>query len=69
MEKPKDRDKVVIAMREELARKIAGYAPLPAENPTAIPGLALYRRTEPTACSRASYEPSLSVFMQGPQAD
>jgi hypothetical protein len=52
-------------MREELARKIAAYAPSPGENPTAIPDMALYRRTRPTACYRASYEPSLSVFVQG----
>ena len=64
-EKPRGRDKTVIAMREELARKIAAYAPSPGENPTAIPGMALYRRTKPTACYRASYEPSLSVFVQG----
>jgi hypothetical protein len=55
----------VIAMRAELARKIAANAPLPGENPTALHGVALYRRTEPTACYRASYEPSLSVFVQG----
>jgi len=64
-EKPGDRDKTVIAMREELARKIAAYTPSPGENHTAIPGMALYRRTKPTACYRASYEPSLSVFVQG----
>jgi AraC-like DNA-binding protein len=64
-EKPRDRDKTVIAMREELARRIAAYAPSPGENPTAIAGMSLYRRTEPTACYRASYEPSLTVFVQG----
>jgi AraC-like DNA-binding protein len=64
-EKPKDQNKTVIAMRKELACKIAAYAPSPGENPTAIPGVALYRRTKPTACYRASYEPSLSVFVQG----
>ena len=60
-----DRDKKVIAMREELARRIAVYAPSPGENLTAIPGITLYRRTKPTACYRASYEPGLSVFVQG----
>jgi len=54
-EKPRDRDKTVIAKREELARKIAVHAQLPGENPTAIPGMALYRRTKPTACYRPSY--------------
>lgn len=61
----KNRDKTVIAMRGELARKIAAHAPSSGENSTAIPGVALYRRTRPTACYRASYEPSLSVFVQG----
>ncbi len=65
IEGPKSRDKTVIAMREELAHKIAAHAQSPGENPTAIPGMALYRRTKPTACYRASYEPSLSVFVQG----
>jgi AraC-like DNA-binding protein len=35
------------------------------ENPTAVPGLAHYRRAKPTACFLATYEPSLSVFVQG----
>jgi AraC-like DNA-binding protein len=58
-------DPAAIELRKELARKIAAQAHVPGENPTAIPGLALYRRTTPTACYRASYEPSLSVFVQG----
>jgi len=52
-------------MREELARKIAEHAQLLGENPTAVPGLSLYRRTEPTACFLATYEPSVTVFAQG----
>lgn len=56
---------VVIEMRRELARKIAAHAPSLGENPTAVPGLALYRRTAPTPCYRATYEPSLTVFVQG----
>ncbi len=55
----------VIEMRKELARKIAERAQSPGENATAVPGLSLYRRTTPTPCYRASYEPSLSVFVQG----
>ncbi len=54
-----------MAMRKELANKIAGHAPSAGEHPTAIPGLVLYRRTTPTACYRATYEPSLTVFAQG----
>jgi AraC-like DNA-binding protein len=52
-------------MRKELARKIAARTTLLGENPTAVPGLGLYRRTTPTACYLATYEPSLSVFVQG----
>jgi AraC-like DNA-binding protein len=52
-------------MRKELARKIVAHAQSPGEHPTAVPGLVLYRRTTPTACYRASYEPSLTVFVQG----
>jgi AraC-like DNA-binding protein len=32
---------------------------------TGIPGLRLYRRSAPTACASAAYEPSLVVFLQG----
>src|SRR5277367_5610164 len=52
-------------MRKALASKIAARTSQHGENPTAVPGLALYRRTTPTACYLATYEPSLSVFAQG----
>jgi AraC-like DNA-binding protein len=52
-------------MRKELAAKIAVHAQSLGENRTAIPGLALYRRITPTACYLATYEPSLTVFVQG----
>lgn len=52
-------------MRKELARKIAAHAQALGANFTPIPGLALYRRTTPTACFLATYEPSLTVFAQG----
>jgi AraC-like DNA-binding protein len=55
----------VVAMRKELATRIAAHAELAGANPTPIPGLSLYRRTTPTACFLATYEPSLSVFVQG----
>jgi AraC-like DNA-binding protein len=54
-----------IEMRAALARKIAARAASVGENPTAISGLALFRRTAPSACHRATYEPSLTVFVQG----
>ena len=52
-------------MRIELARKIAAHAPAEGDTVTAIPGLMLYRRSAPTACASATYEPSLVVFVQG----
>jgi AraC-like DNA-binding protein len=52
-------------MRKALAAKIAARAPLTGENVTAIADLALYRRTATTACYRATYEPGLTVFVQG----
>lgn len=54
-----------MAMRKELARKIAAHAGSPGENRTPVPGLSLYRRTAPTACFLATYEPSLTIFVQG----
>ena len=35
------------------------------KEPTAVPGLSLYRRSEPTECMCATYEPELIVFVQG----
>ena len=51
--------------RKELARKIASHARTAGEHPSAVPDLILFRRTTPTACYRATYEPSLAVFVQG----
>ncbi len=55
----------VIEMRRALAERVKLLASKPGEHPTAIPGLFLYHRTAPTPCSRASYEPGLSIFVQG----
>ncbi len=55
----------VVELRKELARKIAAHAPKPGAQATAIPGLTLFRRTEPSPCYPATYEPSLNVFVQG----
>ena len=65
IEKRRETGVGAIEMREVLTSKIAARVPLVGENPTAIPGLALYRRTTPTACYLATYEPSLTVFVQG----
>src|SRR3989449_2847531 len=58
-------DPAVIEMRRSLARPIAARTRKEGEHKTAIPGLILYHRTSPTPCYRASYEPSLSIFVQG----
>jgi AraC-like DNA-binding protein len=55
----------VAEMRRELVRKIAVHAPKAGAQATAIPGLTLYRRTAPSPCYPATYEPSLTVFAQG----
>ncbi len=52
-------------MRAELARKIATRAAAEGDTITEIAGLRLYRRSTPTACASAAYEPSLVVFLQG----
>jgi AraC-like DNA-binding protein len=59
------RNPELTAMRKELARKIAVHAPAVGENATAVPGRSLFRRTKPTPCRLARYEPSLSIFAQG----
>jgi len=55
----------VIDLRTELARKITARAEVEGDTFTEIPGLMLYRRSAPTACTSAAYMPSLVVFVQG----
>jgi AraC-like DNA-binding protein len=55
----------VVAMRAELVRKVMAYAQAEGNTATPIPGLLLYRRSEPSPCISAAYEPSLVVFLQG----
>jgi len=52
-------------MRTELARRITAHARAEGDTFTEIPGLMLYRRSTPTACASATYEPGLVVFVQG----
>ena len=61
----RDDNSRVVEMRKELARKIAEHAPKAGAHTTAIPGLTLYRRSEPSPCYPATYEPSFTVFVQG----
>ncbi len=58
-------NRAVAERRKELTLKIAAQARTPGQHTTRVPGLALYRRTAPTTCYRATYEPSLTVFVQG----
>jgi len=60
-----DEDLQAVEMRRELARKIAVHAPNEGAKATAIPALTLYRRTAPSPCYPATYEPSFTVFVQG----
>ncbi len=55
----------VTELRKTLARGIAGHAQSRGEQSTAIPGLILFRQTAPSPCYRATFEPSLGVFVQG----
>lgn len=52
-------------MRAALARKIADHIGQEGILETRVPGLSLYRRSAPTACTTATYEPRLIVFVQG----
>ncbi|MDE3201460.1 MAG: AraC family transcriptional regulator [Acidobacteriota bacterium] len=54
-----------IEMRAQLAARIAAHMKNEGVEGTSIPGLALYRRSAPTPCGSATYEPRLIVFAQG----
>ena len=54
-----------VAMRAELARKIAAHIRADGKEATVVPGLSLYRKSAPTECNSAAYEPELIVFVQG----
>lgn len=58
-------DSTVLEVRRALAHRIACMTAKAGEHMTAIPEVILYHRDEPTPCYRASYEPSLSIFLQG----
>jgi AraC-like DNA-binding protein len=55
----------VVEMRAGLARKIAAHIAVEGKETTAVPGLSLYRKSAPTECASAAYEPELIVFVQG----
>src|SRR3974390_2125580 len=51
--------------RAALGGKIAAHASAEGLNPTAIPELILSRRSVPSYCASATYEPGLILFFQG----
>jgi AraC-like DNA-binding protein len=56
---------IAVAMRANLAAKIAAHCPAEGPRTTAVPSMVLTRRSTPTACCSATYEPHLVVFVQG----
>ena len=52
-------------MRAGLARRIAAHIRVDGKEATGVPGLSLYRKSAPTECASAAYEPELIVFVQG----
>jgi AraC-like DNA-binding protein len=54
-----------IKLRAELARRISNRALAEGDVQTGIVNLRLYRRSEPSPCASAAYQPSLVVFVQG----
>src|ERR1700687_220331 len=52
-------------LRSGLARKIAGRMGSAENQATGIPGFTLHRRTAPTAPCSATYEPGVTVIVQG----
>ncbi len=58
-------DRKVLEARCAIAQRLASITAKAGEHVTAIPELILYHRDQPTPCYRASYEPSLSIFVQG----
>ena len=53
------------ALRSDLIRRITARVNIEGDQATEIPGLHLYRRSAPTECTSATYEPALIVFLQG----
>ena len=58
-------ESTLLKARRDMAGRIAAITRNAGEHQTAIPELLLYHRNAPTPCYRASYEPSLSIFVQG----
>lgn len=50
---------------ERLRSLMLRHAPQEGDNATPIPGMLLYRRSEPTECTSAAYQPRLILYVQG----
>ena len=55
----------VVDLAAVLVRKVADHIHVEGPVTTKVPGLRLSRRSEPTECYSAAYEPELVVFVQG----
>ena len=67
MAKPKkpSEEPRAVEMRAELARRIVAYIHSDGPVATDVPGLRLSRRSEPSECYSAAYEPELVICVQG----
>lgn len=63
--KASNESQTAIRLRSELARRISDRTLTEGDTQTEVPGLRLYRRSEPSPCASAAYQPSLVVFAQG----
>jgi len=57
-----------IALRSELARKIAAHIHVEGDQVTSVPGLVLFRRTAPTSCYSATLRTFNHHLRAGPEA-
>jgi AraC-like DNA-binding protein len=60
-----DSQKQMDELRAELVRRIVSTMSADGKEATEIPGLSLYKRSEPTDCMCVTYVPELIVFLQG----
>lgn len=63
--KPEYENNSMEVMLEALSKSIARWADKPDRFITAIPGLSLFRRDEPTQTTSGMYEPSICLMAQG----
>lgn len=55
----------LVRLRADLARRIAHRVHSEGKEATDVPGMSLYRKSSPSQCTSAAYEPELIVFVQG----